>query len=121
MKASNKLWKESLAGKIPEQLVGEIDTFEVEMQLRSQCKVDEKVFAETRLRRGVYGQRYDNGRRHDGTESKQLAYSNQKQTKGTDTVWDAPGMQRIKIPYGGLNPEQLELLAELAEDEAAEA
>jgi hypothetical protein len=25
--------------------------------------MDEKVFAETRLRRGVYGQRYDNGQR----------------------------------------------------------
>jgi sulfite reductase (ferredoxin) len=116
MKASYKLWKESLAGRIPEQLAEEIDTFEVEIQLRSQCKVDEKVFAETRLRRGVYGQRYDNGKRHDGTESKQLGYSDQKQTKGPDTFWDAPGMQRIKIPYGGLNPEQLELLAELAEE-----
>ena len=29
-----------------------------------QGKIDEKVFAETRLRRGAYGQRYDNGQRH---------------------------------------------------------
>ncbi len=27
-----------------------------------------------------------------------------------------PGMQRIKIPYGGLNPEQMRLLADLAEE-----
>jgi sulfite reductase (ferredoxin) len=31
-------------------------------------------------------------------------------------MWDAPGMQRIKIPGGGLNAEQLETLAELAEE-----
>jgi len=30
-------------------------------------------------------------------------------------MWDAPGMQRIKIPGGGLNAKQLETLAELAE------
>src|SRR4029078_5451193 len=28
----------------------------------------------------------------------------------------APGMQRIKIPFGGLNANQLEVLAELAEE-----
>ena len=83
--------------------------------LRSDDKVDEKVFAETRLRRGVYGQRYDNGKRHDGTESKQLPFPD-KITKGPHTVWDAPGMQRIKIPYGGMTPEQLEIMAELAEE-----
>src|SRR4029078_702527 len=37
-------------------------------------------------------------------------------TKGPETEWDAPGMQRIKIPGGGLNPEQLEILADLAEE-----
>src|SRR6266496_920130 len=31
-------------------------------------------------------------------------------------MWDAPGMQRIKIPAGGLNAGQLETLAELAEE-----
>ena len=31
-------------------------------------------------------------------------------------MWDAPGMQRIKIPAGGLNAEQLETLADLAEE-----
>src|SRR4029434_6231261 len=30
--------------------------------------------------------------------------------------WDAPGMQRIKVPFGGLNAEQMEVMAELAEE-----
>ena len=115
MKASHELWKQQLADKIPADLAEEIDTFETEISLRSQDKVDEKVFAETRLRRGVYGQRYDNGQRHDGTESKPLAYED-KITKGPNTVWDAPGMQRIKIPFGGMTPEQLECMADLAEE-----
>ena len=116
MKASNELWKARLSGNLPDQLADEINTFEQEIELRCQDKIDEKVFAETRLRRGVYGQRYDNGQRHDGNQSRTLDYAAEKQTKGPNTVWDAPGMQRIKIPYGGLNPEQLEVLAELAEE-----
>ena len=115
MKASNEFWKERLSGELPEQLAEEIDTFEMEIDLRSKDKLDEKVFAETRLRRGVYGQRYDNGKRNDGSESKQLAFED-KVTKGPHTFWDAPGMQRIKIPYGGMTPEQLEVMAELAEE-----
>jgi len=115
MKASNQLWKERLEGKLSPQLAEEIDTFETEIELRTQDKVDEKVFAETRLRKGVYGQRYDNGQRHDGNQSKALAFAD-KVTKGPHTVWDAPGMQRIKIPYGGMTPEQLEVMAELAEE-----
>src|SRR3954447_23189871 len=31
-------------------------------------------------------------------------------------MWDAPGMQRIKIPLGGLNARQLEVIAECAEE-----
>ena len=31
-------------------------------------------------------------------------------------MWDAPGMQRIKIPGGGLNADQLETMADLAEE-----
>jgi len=115
MKASNQLWKTRLAGKLPVQLAEEVDTFETEIELRAQDKVDEKVFAETRLRRGVYGQRYDNGQRHDGKQSKELSYP-ERVTKGPNTVWHAPGMQRIKIPYGGMTPEQLEVMAELAEE-----
>jgi sulfite reductase (ferredoxin) len=116
MKASNGLWKERLAGALPEGIAGEIDAFDSEIELRKQGKINETIFAETRLRRGAYGQRYDNGQRHDGTESRQLAYDNSKPTKGHSTVWDAPGMQRIKVPFGGLTPEQMETMAELAEE-----
>lgn len=94
----------------------EADQFENQILLRKQRKLDEKVFAETRLRRGVYGQRYDNGQRHDGIETRQLIYPTDDLTKGPDTAWDAPGMQRIKLPYGGMTPEQLEVLANLADE-----
>lgn len=115
MKASNLLWKERLQGTLSDQLAEEIDTFEAEIELRRAGKLDEKLFAETRLRRGTYGQRYDNGQRHDGNQTRQLAYP-ESNTKGPDTLWNAPGMQRIKIPYGGMNPQQLEVMAELAEE-----
>src|SRR4249919_4273375 len=114
MKASNALWKDRLAGKLAAQIADEIDAFEVEIELRKQGKMDEKVFAETRLRRGVYGQRYDNGQRHDGVASRRLEFPAGELTKGPETLWDAPGMVRIKIPYGGVTPEQLEVIAQLA-------
>jgi len=115
MKTSDKLWQARFKGKLPEQLGQEIDQFETEIELRKQGKIDEKVFAETRLRRGAYGQRYDNGQRYDGTESRKLAFAD-KPTKGPGTQWDAPGMLRIKVPFGGLNPAQLTVMAELAEE-----
>jgi sulfite reductase (ferredoxin) len=116
MKASNSAWQEQLAGKMPEGLAREIDIFETEIALRKQGKLDERLFAETRLRRGAYGQRYDNGQRHDGKKVQEMAYPSGDLTKGPNTMWDAPGMQRIKIPAGGLNASQLETLAELAEE-----
>jgi sulfite reductase (ferredoxin) len=116
MKASNSFWKEELAGKMPEVLAREVDIFESEIALRKQGKLDERLFAETRLRRGVYGQRYDNGQRHDGLKVQKISYPSGDLTKGPMTLWDALGMQRIKIPGGGLNAEQLETLAELAEE-----
>ena len=116
MKSSNALWKDALSGKIPENMAREIDIFETEMALRKQGKLDERLFAETRLRRGTYGQRYDNGQRHDGKRSQEMVYPSGTLTKGPNTMWDAPGMQRIKIPGGGLNAVQLETLAELAEE-----
>src|SRR2546429_8911231 len=109
-------WKEKLGAKIPVELGREIDIFEQQMELRKQGKIDEKVFAETRLRRGAYGQRYDNGQRHDGQKVQKIAYPSGNLTKGPVTMWDAPGMQRIKIPGGGLNAQQLEVMAELAEE-----
>ena len=112
---SPSTWKEALAGQMDSGWESEIDDFESQSVLRSQGKLDEKVFAETRLRRGVYGQRYDNGKRHDGTAERPLAFED-RPTKGPDTLWDAPGMQRIKIPFGGVSPEQLEVLAALSEE-----
>src|SRR3984885_3351090 len=116
MKTSNSLWKDRLAREMPEALAHEIDSFETDIALRKQGKLDERLFAETRLRRGAYGQRYDNGQRHDGQKFQEIAYPSGSLTKGPNTMWDAPGMQRIKIPGGGMNAEQLETMAELAEE-----
>ena len=106
MKASNSLWREQKIESPFPDLVREIEIYETEIELRKQGKMDEKLFAETRFRRGAYGQRYDNGQRWDGKETQTLPYpsSATELTKGTNTVWDAPGMQRIKVPFGGMNP-----------------
>lgn len=109
-------WKELLGAKLQAGWAAEIDDFELQIRLRKAGKVDEKVFAETRLRRGAYGQRYDNGQRHDGEESRALRYPCGDLTKGPNTLWDAPGMQRIKIPYGKMSAEQLDVLCEVAEE-----
>jgi sulfite reductase (ferredoxin) len=110
-----KTWAEKLEGRIPEDLGREIDIFATQMELRTRDGVDERLFAETRLRRGVYGQRYDNGQRHDGLQNRTLSFDSHP-TKGPETMWDAPGMVRIKIPYGKLTTEQIDVLSELAED-----
>lgn len=109
-------WKEHLGDRVPEPLAGEVDLFEGQIELKKQGKLDDKIFAETRLRRGVYGQRYDNGLRDDGTGQKPLRFPCGELTKGPDTVWDAPGMMRIKIPFGKLTADQLDVLSELAEE-----
>ncbi len=109
-------WKERLAGQISVDLADEIDLFEGQVALRRQGKMEDRVFAETRLRRGAYGQRYDNGQRHDGAATRTLTFPNPDLTKGPETLWDAPGMLRIKIPYGGVTPDQLDLMADLAEE-----
>ena len=83
MKASNTLWKERLTGKVPEGLAREIDIFETEKDLRKQGKVEERLFAETRLRRGVYGQRYDNGQRHDGEKGTIAGLSPRRENQRT--------------------------------------
>ena len=109
-------WKEKLQDQIPEDLGAEIDTFEAQLEQKKQGQIDDRVFAETRLRRGVYGQRYDNGQRFDGQITKPLEYPSGSLLKGPDTIWDAPGMQRIKIPFGGLTTDQMDVLADLAEE-----
>ena len=109
-------WNDLLADRLPPDLAEEIDVYETQIELRRQGRLDEKIFAETRLRRGVYGQRYDNGQRHDGVDTRLLSYPSAELTKGPSTLWDAPGMQRIKIPFGAVSAEQLETLADLAEE-----
>ncbi len=109
-------WKDTLQGQLPPDLEAEVNIYDTQIELRRQGKIDERVFAETRLRRGVYGQRYDNGQRHDGVSVQQLSYPSGELTKGPHTVWDAPGMQRIKIPFGGMSAEQMVTLADLAEE-----
>lgn len=109
-------WRDRLEGQMPPDLAEEIDVFEAQVELRKDGRVDERVFAETRLRRGVYGQRYDNGQRHDGVEHRSLSFPSGDLTKGPETLWDAPGMLRIKVPWGGLTPLQIDVLAELAEE-----
>jgi sulfite reductase (ferredoxin) len=107
-------WKDKLSDRIPSHWGQEIELFAAQIALRKQLKIEEKVFAETRLRRGAYGQRYDNGQRNDGLQTRKLPYSSL--TKGPETFWDAPGMLRIKLPFGGMNPEQMRVLAETAEE-----
>jgi sulfite reductase (ferredoxin) len=109
-------WKEELADRLPPELAREIDIYETQLDLKRQGKIDDKLFAETRLRRGAYGQRYDNGQRHDGVAQREIPYPSSTLTKGPETMWDAPGMQRIKIPFGGLKPDQMDTLADLAEE-----
>ena len=109
-------WKQALGARVPEAWGREIDVFETEIELRKRGKVEEKLFAETRLRRGAYGQRYDNGQRHDGEKTQPLVFPSGNLTKGPSTMWDAPGMQRIKIPYGRLTADQLDVLSDVAEE-----
>ena len=108
-------WKERLGDRMPADLAREIDVFEGQIELKKQGKIEDKLFGEARLRRGAYGQRYDNGQRHDGITHRSLPFPTPA-TKGTDTVWDAPGMERIKIPFGGLSADQMDVLADVAEE-----
>jgi sulfite reductase (ferredoxin) len=113
---AGRTWKDRLGAAIPEAWGREIDIFETQIELRKKGKIEEKLFAETRLRRGAYGQRYDNGQRHDGETTQTLTFPSGDITKGPTTLWDAPGMQRIKIPFGKLSAAQLDTLADLAEE-----
>lgn len=113
---SAQLWKETLAGKMPVDWEKEIGDYETELYLKKQGKIEDKVFAESRLRRGAYGQRYDNGRRHDGKENRSVGLPDPQLTKGHETLWHAPGMERIKLPWGGITPDQMDVMADLAEE-----
>src|SRR5258708_10643142 len=115
---TSRTWKEALGQRLPEAWGRDIDIFETQIDLRKKGKIEEKLFAETRLRRGSYGQRYDNGQRHDGEKTQALAFPSREITKGPSTLWDAPGMQRIKIPYGRLTAGQLDALSDLAHEDS---
>lgn len=112
---SASVWKKKLSGKMNPDWERDINNFETELFLKKQGKIEDKVFAETRLRMGAYGQRYDNGKRHDGKENRPIPFPDNL-TKGPMTLWDAPGMERIKLPWGGMNPDQMDVLADLAEE-----
>src|SRR5437016_3778877 len=113
---TDQSWKEALRDQIPEERGREVEIFAGQVELRRHNKLDEKVFAETRLRWGIYGQRYDNGQRYDGTKTQALVFPAGDLTKGPNTLFDAPGMQRIKIPFGGLTPDQMDVRAETADE-----
>ena len=79
------------------------------------------VITETRdsgyfhLRAHVASDNYDNGQRYDGAKTQTIVYPAGDLTKGPNTFWDAPGMHRIKVPFGGLTPavERLEHVREI--------
>src|SRR3954454_25257028 len=95
--SASKTWKQSLGPRIPEAWAREIDIFETQIELRKKGKVEEKLFAETRLRSGTYGHSYDNGHRHDAEKTQSLPSPSGELTERPVTMWNAPGMQRIKI------------------------
>ena len=110
-------WKDVLGARVPEAWGREIDIFETQIELRKKGKIEEKLFAETRLRRGAYGQRYDNGQRHDGEKAQVLAYPSGDATKGPNTMWDAPGMQAHRDPVRSApSADQLDVLSDVAEE-----
>ena len=110
-------WKDELSGHIAADLEREIDVYAGEVERKKAGEgMDDKLFIEMRLRRGVYGQRYDNGQRHDGVRTQTLAFPSGDLNKGTHTMWDAPGMMRIKIPFGAMTADQIDVLSDLAEE-----
>jgi sulfite reductase (ferredoxin) len=112
---SQRTWEAQLGARVPRDVASQISAYETDLELRRLGQLDERLFNEARLRRGVYGQRYDNGQRHDGARTRVLKYPSDA-FKGPSTLWDAPGMQRIKIPFGAVTVEQMEVLADLAEE-----
>lgn len=73
--------------RIPPEFARHVEVFGIEVERFREGSVPENVFTEFRLRHGVYGQR------QDGVQ-----------------------MVRIKIPYGALTAEQMETLADIAEE-----
>ena len=74
---------------IPPEIERELNVFELELNRFQNDDIPEKIFTEFRLRHGVYGQR------QDGVQ-----------------------MIRIKIPFGAVTAEQMEVLADVSEEYA---
>ena len=72
---------------IPPDVAREIEIYEIRLDRALAGQGEEKIFTEFRLRHGVYGQRDDRSQ-----------------------------MIRVKIPFGGLTADQLEMLADVAEE-----
>ncbi len=51
MRPSNSQWKAKLGNSIAPNMAAELDQFEHEVILRKQGKIEDRIFAETRLRR----------------------------------------------------------------------
>ncbi|MBI1824672.1 MAG: nitrite/sulfite reductase, partial [Nitrospirae bacterium] len=79
--------KKEAAGKIPHDLLTEIESFEAQVEKVRQGKISLDQFRPFRLQHGIYGQRQTNVQ-----------------------------MFRVKIPYGGLNSDQMDRLADIAEE-----
>ena len=75
------------ASAIPADVAREIEIYEIQLGRVQDGQVEESLFTEFRLRHGVYGQRDDRSQ-----------------------------MIRVKIPFGGLTADQLEMLADVAEE-----
>ena len=108
-------WKDQLADRISPALTAEIDAFEAQIarcenKVRSTRKSSPKPGSAAAPTASVTIM----ASAMTAAKTQKLPYP--LLTKGPDTFWDAPGMQRIKIPFGGLNPQQMMVLAELAEE-----
>ena len=79
----------SKIASIPPEIERELNVFEIELNRFQNDDIPENIFTEFRLRHGVYGQR------QDGVQ-----------------------MIRIKIPFGGVTTEQMEVLADVSEEYA---
>ena len=75
------------ASAIPADIAREIEDYEITLGRAQAGQMVEDTFTELRLRRGVYGQRDDRSQ-----------------------------MIRVKIPFGGMTADQLEMLADVAEE-----
>lgn len=113
---ANQFWKNKCVPIMEPDWASNIDAYEKELFLNRQGKIEDKIFAETRLRMGAYGQRYDNGTRNNGKDQVAIPFPDPQLKKGVDTFYHAPGMVRVKLPFGRLSVEQMYVLADLAEE-----